>query len=159
MLVGGNNSAANHEGVTEHMLLPKNLTMVRLIGVQVWRISMPFRWLPLTVLTFISSIFAGATDAASPEAKAAATEVRLNDAERLIFTNGIIPLLFFPAKVPDDAIPASGNVPTSYRLNLQSVPTTGCDDSLLGGGNRRFDCGHRERLRTHFARKTGSAPL
>jgi beta-glucosidase len=80
------------------------------------------------VLVFWGS--AVAQGAVAPEARAAATESQMTDPERVILTNGIVPLASIPGpKPPTDAIAAAGYVPGVPRLGVPSLKET---DASLG---------------------------
>ena len=66
----------------------------------------------------------------TPEARAAATEAAMTDAERTVLTIGVMPLPFFPGvKVPEAAVPGAGFVPGIPRLG---VPNLTESDASLG---------------------------
>jgi beta-glucosidase len=66
----------------------------------------------------------------SPDARAAATEAAMTDEERVVLTNGIMPMPIFPGTViPKDAVPGAGYVPGIPRLD---VPNLTESDASLG---------------------------
>lgn len=66
----------------------------------------------------------------SPEARAASTEAQMTDAERVVLTNGVMPLPFVPDfKIPDGAVAGAGFVPGLPRLH---VPNLTESDASLG---------------------------
>ena len=86
-------------------------------------------------LLSLSLLLAGSAHAAwaapqNPEARAAATEAQMTDAERVIITNGVMPLPFTPdAKVPAGSVPGAGFIPGLPRLNIPNLTET---DASLG---------------------------
>jgi beta-glucosidase len=67
----------------------------------------------------------------SPEARAAATEAAMTDAERTILTQGVMAIPLGPqtAPLPSDAVPGAGYVAGIPRLNVPSLRET---DASLG---------------------------
>ncbi|MDP3676811.1 MAG: glycoside hydrolase family 3 C-terminal domain-containing protein [Novosphingobium sp.] len=65
-----------------------------------------------------------------PAARAAATEAAMTDEERVVITNGVMPLPFLPGvKVPEGAVPGAGFVPGIPRLGIPNLTET---DASLG---------------------------
>jgi beta-glucosidase len=90
----------------------------------------------ITLFALSTSIAASAvaqTPAVAPKdaaAQAAATEAKMTDDERVVLTNGIMPLTFLPGtKVPVGAVPGAGYVPGIPRLGVPNLTET---DASLG---------------------------
>jgi beta-glucosidase len=90
----------------------------------------------LTLFALSTSIAASAvaqSPAVSPKdaaAQAAATEAKMTDDERVILTNGIMPLTFLPnTKVPAGAVAGAGFVPGVPRLGIPNLTES---DASLG---------------------------
>ncbi len=86
----------------------------------------------LTTLLAISTAIATPAFAQSqdPAALAAATEAQMTDDERVILTNGVMPLPFFPGTpVPEGSVPGAGFIPGIPRLGIPNLTET---DASLG---------------------------
>jgi beta-glucosidase len=90
----------------------------------------------LTLFALTTSIAATAISAPAlaqsqdPSARAAATEAAMTDDERVLLTNGVMPLPFFPnAPVPEGSVPGAGFVPGVPRLGIPNLTET---DASLG---------------------------
>lgn len=84
------------------------------------------------IALFLASSSAGAfaQTAQSPEARAATTEAAMTDAERVIITNGVMPLPFTPdAKIPAGSVPGAGFIAGIPRLGIPNLTET---DASLG---------------------------
>ena len=86
----------------------------------------------LTTFLAISTAIATPAFAQSqdPAALAAATEAQMTDDERVILTNGVMPLPFFPGTpVPEGSVPGAGFIPGIPRLGIPNLTET---DASLG---------------------------
>ncbi len=88
------------------------------------------QFLSLWLTVAITSTGARAGVLESADTRAAATEARMTAAERLVLTQGVMPLPFGkPIEVPSEAIPGAGYVSGIPRLSIPSLRET---DASLG---------------------------
>jgi beta-glucosidase len=80
-----------------------------------------------------------AAPAGNPDARAAATERAMTDAERTVLTYGIMPLQGFAVEVPADAIPGAGYVAGIPRLAMPALKETDASLGVASVGGLRKD--------------------
>jgi beta-glucosidase len=92
---------------------------------------MTHRTTSVAIAALISAFPVFAKTAQSPEARAAATEAAMTDAERTVLTHGVMAIPLGPqtAPLPADAVPGAGYVAGIARLGVPSLRET---DASLG---------------------------